>query len=46
MLVDPATLAPVDAEFVGEALLALAARVGPTRLIDNTTVHLAGTGRG
>jgi pantoate--beta-alanine ligase len=46
VLVDPATLAPVDGEYVGEAMLALAARVGPTRLIDNTTVHLAGTGRG
>ena len=45
VLVDPTTLAPVDAAFVGEALLAIAARVGRTRLIDNTTVHLAGTGR-
>ena len=44
VLVDPASLAPVDAGFSGEALLAVAARVGPTRLIDNTAVHLAGTG--
>jgi pantoate--beta-alanine ligase len=44
VLVDPATLVPVGAGFHGDALLAVAARVGPTRLIDNTTVHLAGTG--
>jgi len=34
-LVDPLTLAPLDA-LAGEALLALAARVGEVRLIDNT----------
>lgn len=35
-LVDPATLAEVPASYAGEALLAVAARVGTTRLIDNT----------
>ena len=45
VLVDPATLAPVDADYRGRALLAVAARVGPTRLIDNATVALIGTGR-
>jgi pantoate--beta-alanine ligase len=43
VLVDPVTLAEVNADFHGDALLALAARVGPTRLIDNISVHLAGT---
>ncbi|MFB9377483.1 pantoate--beta-alanine ligase [Kineococcus gynurae] len=37
-LVDPVTLADVPEHFRGEALLALAARVGPTRLIDNAPV--------
>jgi len=35
VLVDPATLADVPEDFAGEALLAVAARVGTTRLIDN-----------
>jgi pantoate--beta-alanine ligase len=39
-LVDPATLADVPEDFTGEALLAVAAKVGATRLIDNTTVAL------
>ena len=34
-LVDPATLRDVPPDFVGEALLVVAARVGTTRLIDN-----------
>lgn len=34
-LVDPADLREVSDDFVGEALLAVAARVGTTRLIDN-----------
>ncbi|MGH8969641.1 MAG: 4-phosphopantoate--beta-alanine ligase, partial [Actinomycetes bacterium] len=37
-LVDPATLRDVPAAFTGEALLAVAARVGSTRLIDNVLV--------
>jgi len=36
-LVDPDTFAPV-AQLAGEALLALAARIGEVRLIDNTTL--------
>jgi pantoate--beta-alanine ligase len=39
-LVDPADLAEVDPGHDGPALLAVAARVGPTRLIDNVTVIL------
>ena len=46
VLVAPATLAEVGADFRGDALLAVAARVGPTRLIDNTTVWLTGLARG
>ena len=40
VLVDPATLLDVPEKFSGEALLAVAARVGTTRLIDNVTVDL------
>jgi pantoate--beta-alanine ligase len=40
-LVDPETLTPVE-RVEGEALLAVAARVGPTRLIDNTLIHADG----
>jgi pantoate--beta-alanine ligase len=36
-LVDPETLAPLEA-VDGEALVAVAARVGAVRLIDNTTI--------
>ncbi|WP_067181189.1 pantoate--beta-alanine ligase [Microtetraspora niveoalba] len=39
-LVDPATFAPVGEEHHGEAILAVAAKVGSTRLIDNITVDL------
>ena len=39
-LVDPDTMVPVPPDHAGAALLAVAARVGRTRLIDNTTVHL------
>lgn len=39
-LVDPDDFTPAGDEHVGEALLLLAARVGSTRLIDNTTVTL------
>jgi pantoate--beta-alanine ligase len=37
-LVDPATLRDVSADFVGESLLVVAARVGTTRLIDNAVI--------
>ncbi len=36
-LVDPATLEPID-QLAGEALLAIAARIGEVRLIDNVTL--------
>jgi pantoate--beta-alanine ligase len=39
-LVDPETLTEIGADFQGPALLAAAARVGSTRLIDNIAVHL------
>jgi len=41
-LVDPATLAEVPDDFRGEALLAVAARVGTTPLIDNMAVTFEG----
>ncbi len=41
-LVDPDSMADVDPGHEGPALLAVAARVGATRLIDNTMVTLAG----
>ena len=40
-LVSPETLAPVE-RVEGDVLVAVAARVGPTRLIDNTLIHLNG----
>jgi pantoate--beta-alanine ligase len=40
VLVDPVSLHDVPDDFTGEALLAVAARVGSTRLIDNVTVEL------
>ncbi|MEV4469987.1 pantoate--beta-alanine ligase [Nonomuraea sp. NPDC049504] len=39
-LVDPATFGEVDDDFEGLAVLAVAARVGSTRLIDNVTLTL------
>ncbi len=39
-LVDPATFADVPADHAGEAVLAVAARVGATRLIDNVSLTL------
>lgn len=45
-LVDPATLHDVPDDFDGEALLAVAARIGTTRLIDNAAVDLAGLAGG
>ena len=41
-LVDPATFEAVDDWFAGPAVLAVAARVGATRLIDNAWVMLGG----
>ena len=40
-LVDPDTFTPVKPGFAGEALLLVAARIGKTRLIDNTPLTLA-----
>jgi pantoate--beta-alanine ligase len=41
-LVDPGTLRDVAEDFVGDALLLVAARVGTTRLIDNAPIRLGG----
>jgi pantoate--beta-alanine ligase len=43
-LVDPVTLADVPEHFRGEALLAVAARVGSTRLIDNVPLVIGRAG--
>jgi len=43
-LVDPLTLADVPEHFRGEALLAVAARVGSTRLIDNVPLVIGRAG--
>ncbi|GAA0379841.1 pantoate--beta-alanine ligase [Microbispora corallina] len=40
-LVDPATFTPVEDGFRGEAVLAVAAKVGTTRLIDNLVVAVS-----
>ncbi|MER6100181.1 pantoate--beta-alanine ligase [Streptomyces sp. NPDC001728] len=42
-LVDPADFTEVADDHDGEAVLAVAARVGTTRLIDNIPLHLGGT---
>ena len=39
-LVDPANFEPIEAGFVGRALLIIAARVGNTRLIDNLSISI------
>lgn len=39
-VVNPATFQPVDDTALGGALVLVAARVGETRLIDNTSIHL------
>jgi pantoate--beta-alanine ligase len=44
-LVDPATFADVSETFSGEALMVVAAKVGSTRLIDNTVLNLVPSGR-
>lgn len=41
---DPASAAPVADDYVGEAVLAIAARVGATRLIDNVVVNVLAKG--
>jgi pantoate--beta-alanine ligase len=43
-LVDPETFAPVGEEHAGPAVLAVAARAGATRLIDNVPLTLRGEG--
>jgi pantoate--beta-alanine ligase len=42
VLADPVNLHDVPEDFAGAALLAVAARVGTTRLIDNLVVTLGG----
>jgi len=42
-LVDPATFQPVKPDFTGTAVLAVAARAGTTRLIDNVRVEFTAT---
>ena len=44
MLVDPFTLEDVPEWYRGEALLAVAGRVGTTRLIDNVLVNVGADG--
>jgi pantoate--beta-alanine ligase len=39
-LVNPATFEPIEAGFVGRALLIMAAQVGGTRLIDNLSISI------
>ncbi|MFR9676103.1 pantoate--beta-alanine ligase [Streptomyces sp. TR06-5] len=41
-LVDPTDFTPAPPSFTGEAVLAVAARVGSTRLIDNLPLHFPG----
>jgi pantoate--beta-alanine ligase len=43
VLVDPSTFTEVEAGHTGDAVLAVAGRVGTTHLIDNVPLHLAGT---
>ncbi|MBO2451538.1 pantoate--beta-alanine ligase [Actinomadura barringtoniae] len=43
VLVDPSTFTEVEAGHTGDAVLAVAGRVGTTHLIDNVPVHFAGT---
>ncbi|MFD5539537.1 pantoate--beta-alanine ligase, partial [Streptomyces sp. NPDC127079] len=43
-LVDPADFTEIDDDFTGEAVLAVAARVGTTRLIDNIPLTFAAPG--
>jgi pantoate--beta-alanine ligase len=45
VLVHPKTLSDVPEDYVGEALLAVAARVGTTRLIDNVPLQLGAAER-
>ncbi|QWT25206.1 pantoate--beta-alanine ligase [Subtercola sp. PAMC28395] len=41
-VVNPTTFLPVDDNYHGKAIVAVAARVGSTRLIDNESVYLGG----
>lgn len=41
-LMDPASAAPVRSDYRGEVIVAIAARVGETRLIDNMTTTIRG----
>jgi pantoate--beta-alanine ligase len=41
-LTDPATFAPVGADYAGDALLLVAAKVRGTRLIDNMALTIGG----
>ncbi|WP_354567078.1 pantoate--beta-alanine ligase [Glaciihabitans sp. UYNi722] len=41
-VVAPETFLPVDDDYLGKAVVLIAARVGTTRLIDNTTIFLGG----
>ena len=43
-LVEPDTFTPVKPGYTGDALLLVAGRVGPTRLIDNMPLVLGGVG--
>jgi len=43
-IVNPDTFLPVDDNHHGKAVVLVAARVGTTRLIDNTMIYLAGVG--
>jgi pantoate--beta-alanine ligase len=45
-LVDPQTVTPVPPGYAGPAVLAVAARVGTTRLIDNVPLQFAGNTAG
>jgi pantoate--beta-alanine ligase len=44
-LVNPSTFGEVDDDFAGEAVLAVAAKIGSTRLIDNVVLTLEGASR-
>jgi pantoate--beta-alanine ligase len=44
-LADPETLEAIDGVVAGRALVAVAARIGKTRLIDNTVLGQVGSGR-
>ncbi len=45
-IADPSTLQPLEANMTGDALVALAAYFGSTRLIDNVVIHVADLANG